>query len=154
MLLIIFLDKNISNKNLINQGFKSLFCHHGNCVPEFAYKNIPVVVACNDYSSSFNISIRAKSKKNLNDLVNKANKIKFKPNIKHIYEYIFIHFIYFMGYVKENRIYKRNYEKEINMFHDTDNPNITSHNFFNMFNDQDYKYSEDKMKYLLDQIEI
>ena len=48
---------------------------------------------------------------------------------------------------------KRIFEKEINMFHDTDNSNITSQ-FFNMFNDQDYKYSEDKIKYLLNQIEI
>ena len=59
---LIFINKEISNNYLINQNFKSLFCHHGNVVPEFAYKNIPVVVACDDFSSSFNIALRAKIK--------------------------------------------------------------------------------------------
>ena len=87
-------------------------------------------------------------------MINNADKINFKPNKKHIYEFIFMHFIYFMGYKKENRIFKRNLEKEIKRFHDTHNANITSHDFFKLFDNQDYLYSENKIKILLNQINI
>ncbi len=149
-----FISKTTSNKYLINHNFNSLFCHHGNVVPEFASKNIPVVVACSDYSSSFDFSIRAKSKKHLAKLIDIADKINFKPNKKHIYEYIFMHFIYFMGYKKNNRIFNRNFETEISKFHNTHKANISNHKFFSLLKNEDYTFSENKIINLLKKINI
>ena len=151
---LIFINKEISNNYLINQNFKSLFCHHGNVVPEFAYKNIPVVVACDDFSSSFNIALRAKNKNHLKKLIKEADNIKFKSNKKHIYEFIYMHFIHFMGYKKTNRIFKNNLDSKLKLFHNLHNANITNHKFFQLFDNQDYKYAEQKIKYLLKKIKI
>ena len=151
---LIFIDKRISNSYLINQDFQSLFCHHGNVVPEFAYKNIPVVVACNDFSSSFDIALRAKNKNHLKKLIMEADSLKFKPNKKHIYEFIYMHFVHFMGYKKKNRIFRNNLESRLKLFHDIHNANINNHKFFQLFSYQDYKYAEKKIEQLLKEIKI
>ena len=151
---LIFISKQISNSFLINQNFQSLFCHHGNVVPEFAYQNIPVVVACNDFASSFDIAVRAKNKNHLKRLIIEADNIKFKSNKKNIYEFIYMHFIYFMGYIEDNRIFKNNLESKLKSFHDSHNANITHHKFFQLFSNKDYKYAEEKIKNLLKEMKI
>jgi hypothetical protein len=151
---IIFLEKDISNKYLINKNFKSFFCHHGNAISEFAYKNIPVVCACRDFSSEFNIALKPKNKSHLKKLILNADKIKYRANKKNIYEFIFMHFIYFMGFEENNRIFIKDLNKDIKKFHDLNKSSINSHKFFSLFNDNDYKYAEKKVVSLLKKIGI
>ena len=87
-------------------------------------------------------------------LIKEADNIKFKSNKKHIYEFIYMHFIHFMGYKKTNRIFKNNLDSKLKLFHNLHNANITNHKFFQLFDNQDYKYAEQKIKYLLKKIKI
>ena len=123
-------------------------------MPEFAYSNIPVVVACKDYTSAFNIALRAKNKNHLRKLIENADNIKFKINKNHIYEFIYMHFVYFMGYKKKNEIFKKNVKNKINTFHNKNYKNITNHRFFQSIDDHDYKDAEYKIENLLKEIKI
>ena len=151
---IIFLDKETSNKYLISQNFKSIFLHHGNAVAEFAHKKFPVIVSCLDNTSSFNIAIRAKTKENLKKFIINADKIIFNVNKNNIYEFIYMHFENYLGYKKEERIFKKCLNQNIASFHNLNNPNINSHKFFGLFDDSDYIYAEKKLPRLLKKIRI
>jgi hypothetical protein len=127
---IIFLKKNISNNILINLGFKSLFCHHGNATAEFAFKKIPVVNCCENTMSDYNFFLKCNTKKDYLKAIKSANKINLNINNKEIYEWVYMHFYHFLRR-KENRILSKNFENKNLHIHNPNSNNVRNKKIFN-----------------------
>ena len=121
---IFFIDKDISNKKIIDSKFKSLFMHHGNATAEFANKNFPVVNCCFNAMSNYNFFIKAKSKSKYLDLINSADNLKIKIKKKEIYEWTYMNFYHFKKYEINKKVVINDFQDKISHFHEIDSNNI------------------------------
>ena len=121
---IYFLDKNFSNKKLINLNFKSVFMHHGNTTAEFAFKNFPVVNCCSGAMDNYNFYIKAKNKNHYLKMIFLADNLKKKIDKKEIYEWTYMNFYHYYNHGDNKRITTKNFEFLIKKFHKNSSNNI------------------------------
>lgn len=121
---IYFLDKNFSNKKLINLNFKSVFMHHGNATAEFALKNFPVVNSCKGSMDNYNFFIKPKNKNQYLKMIFSADNLKIKIDKKEIYEWTYMNFYHYYNHSNNKKIIAKNFEFLCKKFHHNSSNNI------------------------------
>ena len=108
---VIYLDKDISHKSIIDLKPACVITNHGTVSHEYAYFNIPVINTGDNPHINYNFCLHLKSKneiiKILNNLKNISKKINFDK--KKIYEYMYLHYEYFPNLNNEKKLLKDSY---------------------------------------------
>jgi hypothetical protein len=108
---VIYLDKDISHKSIIDLKPACVITNHGTVSHEYAYFNIPVINTGDNPHINYNFCLHLKSKnqiiKTLSNLKNYSKKINFDK--KKIYEYMYLHYEYFPNLNNEKKLLKDDY---------------------------------------------
>ena len=108
---IIYLDKDVSHKTIIDLKPTCVITNHGTLAHEYAYFKIPVINTGDNPHINYNFCLHFKSKKeiikNFKNLRNCKKKINF--NKKEIYEYMFLQYEYFPNLNNEKKLLKDSY---------------------------------------------
>ena len=108
---IIYLDKDVSHKTIIDLKPTCVITNHGTLAHEYAYFKIPVINTGDNPHINYNFCLHFKSNKkiikNFKNLRNCKKKINFDK--KEIYEYMFLQYEYFPNLNNEKKLLKDSY---------------------------------------------
>jgi hypothetical protein len=90
-----FLDENISNRQLIEDGVSAIFTVHGSAGHEFAYSGIPVVNAGDNPHIAYDFNIHAKTIWEYEELIQNAGRLQIEIDREKIEEFFYMHHYYF-----------------------------------------------------------
>ena len=115
-----YLSKDTSHKSIIQMKPKCIITNHGTVAHEYAYFNIPAIHTGDNPHINYKFCFTVKTKKKLDFIMNNLDNFleNFKINKKEIYEYLFMHYSFFVNRNNEKDLIKDSYfastKQEIN----------------------------------------
>ena len=117
------LPEDISHHQIISEGINFALTVHGTIGFEYAYFGVPVINASqNNPHISYDFNIHAKNIEDYSEVLLNLNKLKIKINKNEIYEFYYMHNIYY-----ETNFFIKDYENfliEIGGYKNLFNPGI------------------------------
>lgn len=89
-----FLNRKISNRQIVEEGIRAMFTVHGTAAHEFAYMGVPVVTAGDNPQINYDFNIHAKSISEYERYIKTADQLKVNLNKEDIEEFFYMHNIY------------------------------------------------------------
>ena len=108
---IIYIDKNVSHRELIKLNPKCVFTNHGSVAHEYAAFNIPTINTGDNHHINYNFCINIKSKNELDKVMNNLDYYtkNFKIKKKELYEFMYMNFYYSTNLYKEKDLIEDKY---------------------------------------------
>jgi hypothetical protein len=89
-----FIDKNISNLQILNENIDCIVTVYGTVAHEFAYHNIPVITAGDNPHSAYSFCNQAKNKENYLHLINNVESLQKGICKEEIEEFFYMHYLH------------------------------------------------------------
>jgi hypothetical protein len=90
---VMFLDSQVSNKQLINEGIAAMFTVHGTAAHEFAYLGVPVVNAGYNHHINYSFNIHSTTKEEYAEFIHRAGSLELQIDKSEVEEFVYTHFI-------------------------------------------------------------
>ena len=126
---IIILNKKASNIDILRLKPNLIITNHSTAGHEFAYLKIPVLNTGDNIHIDYNFNLHARSKKEILDILKNLdfyiNKISYNRDL--IYEFMYMHFVYYYkrfdreGLIKQKYFYNENVLKNKKIVEHDDN---------------------------------
>lgn len=89
-----FLDKNVSNTQILKDGVDTLITVYGTVAYEFAYRGVSVITVGDNPTSAYGFTLEAKDLNSYKNILNEIHNIKVDIDISDIEEFVYMHYFH------------------------------------------------------------
>ena len=90
---VTFLDSQVNNRQMIEEGISAMFTVHGTAAHEFAYLGVPVVNAGYNHHINYSFNIHASTREQYAELIERAGALNLQIDKSEVEEFVYTHFI-------------------------------------------------------------